>query len=138
MPLVLADNGLSTILSELRTNWNATAIRIHLFKSNTTPTTSSVLGDFTEADFAGYAAQDLVTWAAPSVAAHVARMTAANRTFTRSTTGAAQNIYGYYVTDNSDTVLLWAERDGAAPIILTNAGDSYTITPALSEQDLST
>lgn len=138
MSLVLADNGLSAILSELRTNWNATAIRIHLFKSNTTPTTSSVLGDFTEADFAGYAALNLITWAAPSVTSHVGRMTAATRTFTRSTTGAAQSIYGYYVTDNSDTVLLWAERDGAAPIVLTNAGDSYTITPALSEQDLST
>lgn len=138
MSLVLADNGCSTILSELRTNWNSTAIRIHLFKSNTTPSTASVIGDFTEADFAGYSAQNLVTWAAPSVTSHVARMTAANRTFTRSTTGTAQNIYGYYVTDNSDTVLLWAERDGAAPIVLTNAGDSYTITPALSQQDLST
>ncbi len=106
--------------------------------SNTTPTTATVLGDLTECDFAGYAAVNVTGWTAPSVAAHVATMTAAPKTFTRSSTGASQNIYGYYVTDSGSTVLYWAERDGNAPIVVTNLGDSYTVTPAMTEQDLST
>lgn len=138
MTLVLADLGCVQRLTECRTNWNATALKLHLFKSNTTPTTSSVLGDFTESDFAGYASQTIITWTAPAMAAHVASMVAAARTFTRSSTGASQNIYGYYVTDNGSTILLWAERDANAPIVVINNGDSYTVTPAMTDQDLST
>ena len=138
MTLKLADLGCKQILIDAASVWNATALKLHLFKSNTTPTTSDVIGTYTECDFAGYAAISMTTWATPSVAAHVATMVAAAKTFTRSTTGTAQNIYGYYVTDNANTILLWAERDSNAPIVVTNSGDSYTVTPSLSEQDLST
>lgn len=138
MTLKLADLGCKQILIDASSVWTTTALKLHLFSSNTTPTTSSVLADFTECTFAGYAAISMTGWAAPSVAAHVAKMLAAVKTFTRSTTGAAQNVYGYYVTDNGSTILLWAERDPLAPIVVTNEGDSYTVTPSLSEQDLST
>lgn len=138
MTLKMADDGIRDKLERARAAWNTTALRLHLFKSNTTPTTSTVIGDFTEADFPGYAAVDIITWAAATVAAHVATIAAALRTFTRSTTGAVQNIYGYYVTNNANTILWWSERDPNAPIPLTNAGDSYTITPQLTDQDLST
>jgi hypothetical protein len=121
-------------LEASRAAWNATALKIHLYKTNVTPTTSSVVGDFTEADFPGYAAQDVITWGAASVAGHVATITAASNTFTRSTTGAAQNIYGYYVTNAAGTVLYWAELDPAAPRIVTNAGDTISVTLAMTDQ----
>ena len=134
---VLADNGSKQVLTECKTNWNSTALKIHLFKNNYTPLTTSVIGDFTESTFAGYAAASLTTWPTPTVAAHVASMAAAAVTFTRSTTGATEAIYGYYVTDNASTVLLWAERDANAPINVTNSGDSYTVTPTLAAKDVS-
>lgn len=137
MSLKLVDAGISNRLTQLQTNWNATPLKLHLYSNNQTPTTSSVIGDFTECTFAGYAAQNLTTWTAPSVAAHVASMTAAALTFTRSTTGALQNIYGYYVTTSGGT-LLWAEIFSDAPRVVTNAGDSLTVTAAMSDQDLST
>lgn len=138
MTLKLADNGCKQRLEAARSVWNTTALKLHLYKTNVTPTTSSVLGDFTECDFAGYAAQSVVTWGAASLAAHVAAIVAAANTFTRSTTGSGQTVYGYYVTDNGITILLWAELDPAAPITLTNSGDSYTVTLKLTDQDLST
>lgn len=135
---VLADNGCKQILTECKTNWNASALKLALFKTNVTPTTSSVLATFTEADFPGYARQSIVTWPVPAVGAHIASMAAAANTFTRSTTGANQTIYGYMVLDNAGTTLLWAELDPNAPINLTNAGDSYTVTATLAEKDTST
>src|SRR5436189_2973693 len=125
---VMADNGSKQVLSEARTTWNTTALKLHLFVNNITPTTSNVIGDFTEASFTGYAAASIVTWAAPSVAAHIASMSPASVTFTRTATGTVQTVYGYYVTDNANTVLYWSERDANAPINITNNGDSYTVT----------
>jgi hypothetical protein len=138
MTLKMSDLGCKQTLVDASAIWNATNLKLRLFQSNTTPTTSSVIGDFTECTFAGYAAVSLTGWATPIVAAHDATMLADLKTFTRTSTGASQNIYGYYVTDNATTFLLWAERDPLAPIVVTNNGDSYTVTPSLSEQDLST
>jgi len=138
MTLVLQDDGLLRKMEDVRAAWNTTKLKVHLYKSNTTPTTASVLGDFTECDFAGYAAQDISTWGAAAVAAHVCSMVAAANTFTRSSTGAAQNVYGVFVTNQASTVLYYAERDPNAPRVLTNAGDSETYTARITDQDLST
>jgi hypothetical protein len=138
MSLVLMDLGVKQRLIEMKTSWNAAAIILALFKSNTIPTTADTLATYTESTFAGYARQNIVTWGVPVVTAHVARMVAATNTFTRNATGAAENIYGYLVLDTTGTFLLWAERDANAPIVVTNNGDSYTVTPALDDRDIST
>lgn len=140
--LVVADPGIQRVLTELRTNWNATPLHLHLFKNNYTPTNATILANLTESTFAGYAAVDLITWAAPSVAAHVATMSAAARTFTRSSSGTGEPVYGYFVTLADDTTLLWAERDPVADtsgvVYLTSAGDTYTVTPSFNSRDLNT
>jgi len=116
--------------------WNGTKLKMHLFQNNFTPTTSSVLANFTECTFAGYAAQDISSWGASVVVGHVATMTAAPNTFTRSTTGAAQDVYGYYITNQAGSLLYWAEKDPVGPRVVTNAGDSVTVTAALTDQSL--
>lgn len=142
MSLKLVDAGCSQRLTECRTNWNATPLHMHLFKNNYTPLTTTVLANLTECDFPGYAVQNIVTWGAPSVAAHIASMVAAANTFTRSTTGAGQAIYGCFVTLADNVTLLWAERDPVADSTgvqsVTNAGDSYSATAKQTSQDLST
>lgn len=135
MTLVIQDGGLTNKLEQLRARWNATALKLHLYQNNFTPLVTSVLGDFTESTFAGYSAQDLVTWGAASVAAHVGKIQAAANTFTRSTTGASQNVYGYYVTDAASAVLEWGELDPAGPRAIINAGDTYTVTCVMQDQN---
>jgi hypothetical protein len=132
------DDGVSAAASAIRGTWNTTPVKVHLYKNDVTPTTSSVLGDFTESDFAGYAAQNASSWSAPVVSAHIATITAAALTYTRSSTGTAQNAYGYYITDSGSTLLYAAERFATAPRVLTNNGDSETVTPKVNVRDLST
>jgi hypothetical protein len=138
MSMKIVDAGLQRKLTDLASAWNTTKLKLHLYKNNVTPTTSSTVGTFTESTFAGYAAQDIAGWAYDTVASHVADMTATANTFTRSTTGTAENIYGYFVTDQAGTTLYFAELDPAGPRVVTNSGDSYTVTPKMTDQDLST
>lgn len=89
---------------------------------------------FTEATFAGYAAKTLTggswttTQADPSIATY------AQQTFTRSSTGAAQTIYGYFVTRTSDGLLRWFEPF-AGPITVTLINDAIKLTPTLTLDD---
>lgn len=138
MSLKFVDAGLQRKLTDLASAWNTTKLKLHLYSNNFTPTTSSTVGSFTECTFAGYSAQDIDGWAYDTVASHVADMLASAKTFTRSTTGTSQNIYGYYVTDQAGTTLYFAELDPAGPRVVTNAGDSYTVTCKITDQDLST
>lgn len=138
MALVLSDDGISTILAIARAEWNSVNPNLHLYSNNLTPNTSSTLGSFTECTFPGYAAIALASFGAPSVSSHVATMSETTRTFTRSSTGTAENVYGYFVTDDTDTVLLWSEKDPNGPFVMQNAGDSYSVLVKLTEKDSST
>jgi len=88
---------------------------------------------FTEANFAGYAAVSMTTaWTTtqgdPSEAVRSAVV------FTRSSSGAVQNIFGYYLTRNSDGALQWHEQfDAPMPVELIN--DTVTVTPRLTLDD---
>lgn len=81
---------------------------LKLFKSNTTPVESDTEATYTEANFAGYASVTLapgswtVTPGAPTSAAYP------EQTFTAS--GGVQNIYGYYVVQETSGKILFAER----------------------------
>jgi hypothetical protein len=133
---VFQDGGLERKMADIRAAWNTTKVKVHTYSNNFTPTTASILANFTENTYAGYAAQDISNWGAPSTAAHVTTIQGDPNTFTRSTTGAAENVYGYFVTDQAGTTLYYAEKDPGGPRVLTNAGDSVTITPKVTDQSL--
>lgn len=103
---------------------------LRLYSNNITPADTDTAGTYTEATFAGYSAITLTgaSWGAGSGGT----TTFAQQTFTRSSTGATENIYGYYVTQATSGVLIWSERDAAAPAAMTNAGDNIKLTPTLS------
>ncbi len=108
----------------------ATNYYYRLFTNNVTPGTATVLTDFTEATFTGYAAiqGNAITWPAASLAAHVAQSTGSNITF-NNTSGSPVTVYGVYVTDGATaTKLYFAERDTNAPVSIP-AGGSYVYTP---------
>lgn len=90
--------------------------------------------DFTEADFAGYAASSMTT-AWTTTQGNPSTATRAEVTFTRSSTGAAQSIFGYYVTRNSDGALQWFEQfDG--PVSVEFINDAIQTTPTLTLDDV--
>lgn len=128
--------GLQNFLTDLTTNDLNNNLKFRLFTNNITPANSDVLGTYTEATFAGYAAQVATGWTAPLVSGLVAQTTGNNLVF-NNTSGANQTIYGVFVTDNPGvaTKLYFAERDVNAPIVIPNGG-SYIYTPNFQDQSM--
>lgn len=105
------------------------ALTIRLYSNNYTPIGASVAGSFTEVVGGGYASLPLIFagWAivpgTPSAASYAAQ----TWNFT-GPTNAPGNIYGYYVTRDSDGLLMWAERFPVVPFVPI-AGSVITVTP---------
>lgn len=104
---------------------------LRLYSNNITPSDTDTTATYTEATFAGYAAITL-TGASWNAAAAGSIAYSAQQTFTRSTTGATENIYGYYCNQLSSTTLMYSERDASAPFAVTNSGDAIKITPTIT------
>ena len=135
MALKVPIAGEISLLNTLLQNGN---LHLHLFQNNYTPIASSVIGNFTEATFSGYSTTQplpitTVKWTTPANDG-AGRAIAFNATFNFSnSTGAVGNqIYGYYVTDLADATVLWAERFSSAPIDMTTAGKTMSMTPAFT------
>lgn len=109
------------------TNWDLEALQallavggpladvlVHLNSNNFTPAKSMVLADFVEAIFDGYAAENVLAagWSAPYVngAGNGEISTLAQAAFDSTGVTTSEMIFGYYVTDNPATVLLFAEK----------------------------
>ena len=110
----------------------ATTLVLRLFKNNFSPVNASVLSDFTEADFTGYSSVSLTggswttTQGAPSTATY------AQQAFTG--TGAAQTVYGYYITRTSSG-RVWYYQRFTTPISVGSSTPVLRISPALSMKD---
>jgi hypothetical protein len=131
MALSFPDVGENLALEMIVNKTAAQNLVLKLYSNNITPAEGDTAATYTEATFAGYVAKTLTgaTWnaaAAGSIAYSAAQ------TFTRSSTGANETIYGYFVIQTTSTVLLYSERDGAAPFNVTNAGDAVTLTPTIT------
>lgn len=132
MSLLVPDVGELTLLNYLKDNWGT--LVIGLFKSNITPADGDTNATYiaAEADFPGYARQNLANWInAVSDGGGRALTVPDLITFTRNAGGAAQSVYGYFVMDAGPD-LLWAERDPNAPHAMDLAGDEYVILPVLT------
>jgi hypothetical protein len=89
--------------------------------------------DFTEANFTGYTSAALtsgnwtITPGSPTEAAHT--------TVTYSTSadlGAPVDVWGYYVTRNTDGKLMWFEVFTDAPVTLSDNGDQVSFDPTFT------
>ena len=133
---IVVDTGKLWITKIAVTNGNAkldTNVKIRLFANNYTPVQASVIGNFTEIAYTGYAAvtlsgavdggidaNDRDTWTWPTVTFQCT-----------SSAGLPVTAYGYYVTDSANTTVLWAERFSTAQVFTTN-GDGFTVPPQFS------
>lgn len=89
---------------------------------------------FTEATFAGYADKTLTGGSWTTTQGNPSTGTYAQQTFTRSTTGVAQTVRGYYVVRSSDNKLQWFEYL-TGPLSIASSGDAVVITPTFTYDD---
>jgi len=104
-------------------------LHLHLFKNNFTPGFTTVLADFTESDFAGYAVVDVdpANWPTPTSVANRAQSIYQPAPLIFTPSSGSQNAYGYYLTDNSDSVVMLAERFNDAPQLITPTAPALVV-----------
>jgi len=108
-------------------------LSIRLYANNVIPDENSTVATFTEvANGLGYTTggQSLTpgSWSVISGNPSQAEHTEVTWTFT----GAAGNVYGYYVTRDTGGELMWAESFTNGPFNITTNGDEIKITPRLT------
>lgn len=101
--------------------------KIHLYQVDKTPAETDTAAGYTEVNTGGYALITLSsTWtigvADPTEASYVQ----VSFDFT-----SAATVYGYYVTDNANSILLWAEKFSDGPYNIPSGGGSVKITPKI-------
>ncbi len=108
-------------------------ISIRLYANNVIPDENSTIATFVEvANGLGYTNGGISltpgSWSVISGNPSQAEHTEVTWTFT----GAAGNVYGYYVTRDTGGELMWAERFTNGPFNITTNGDEIKITPRLT------
>lgn len=132
MPFVVPSVGEVVLLELIRGNMLNLGGGIFLFKNDYTPDNDTILTDFTEADFTGYASQAIpATWALTTVIAGRAFTSNAPMVFLCTGGATPNNIYGYWITDGSGN-LIFAERFASAPLVMDTAGQTISVTPSVT------
>lgn len=131
--LVIPETGEAAFLTEIRTALaaliTATHLKVRLFSNNYTPIATTVVSDFTEATFTGYAAQNVPALSTVFTnAAGQAEIDANATNFFQATDAVSPNtIYGYWIADETSTpILMWCEKFDT-PIDMTTAGKTLIL-----------
>lgn len=124
MPLIWPKQGSLKLMDDLADNFLPT-LALALYRNDYIPTSASVLADFTEASFPGYAPQSIST-PNPSFlnGGGQAENDADLLTFNQSA-GPAQVIYGYFIYDAALVVI--AAQRFPAPVNMTGPGASLDV-----------
>lgn len=121
MPSVITNTGKAEMLARVL-NYTDDLI-IHLFINDVTLSVNNILSDFTEMTAADYASIKLdQNWS-------ITNDTASYVEVSFDVTEAA-TAYGFYITDESETILLWAEKYDT-PETVGAGGGSFLITPEM-------
>ena len=130
MTLLVPNNAEQIFLNLILNKSTPENLVIRLFSNNKTPAEGDLVGDYTEVSGGGYASQSLTpgSWTvspgAPTQATH--------SLVSFGFTGAAGNVYGYFVTQATSGALMWAERFTDGPYNIANNGDEIRITPRIT------
>lgn len=100
---------------------------LKLYQNNVTLSDTTILADFTECSDSSYAAVTLTNsgWVI-AVDTDRALATYSEIIFTFA---GEQNVWGYFVTNNAGTSLLWAQQANCAPTILPEEGGTFVVRP---------
>jgi hypothetical protein len=132
MPLLVPITGENITLEALVNKTAPQNLVLRLYQNNITPSDSDTAGTYTEATFTGYSAITLTgaSWGTASAGT----ISFAQQTFSSSANQATQNIYGYYLTQVTSGILVYAERFTDGPYAIANNGDQIKITPTISAE----
>jgi len=103
--------------------------RLHLYTNDKTPSYTDVIADYTEMIAPGYASISLATINWNITLDSLTNRYLANypkQTFAFTNTVTA---YGYYLTDDSSSMLVLAERFPDAPVVIDIGGGNISVTP---------
>jgi len=111
MPGIVPNEGEIAVLKRILTG----DLIVRLFANDIVPSDGTLLPDFTQATFPGYAGLDMAAGSSPPATDvnDKGSTTSSNLTWTRGAGGGAGLLYGYYVTwspAGGPQVLLGAER----------------------------
>jgi hypothetical protein len=126
MAVVFTDAAEVVALKNYVNNTAPESLVLRLYSNNRSPAKTDVVGDYTEVSGNGYSAvtldpEDFVFSSGDPTSAAYPQVT-----FTFS--GAAGNVYGYYVTRATTGDVQFANRFSNAPINIANNGDEIRIT----------
>jgi len=107
-------------------------VQVKLYSNNFTPIEKSIIADFTEADFTGYAAQTGTAFLAAILNGDgsVSSVMSSTVQFLQTDVTISQLVYGYFVLDNAGN-LVGGERFNA-PINFNAIGVGVTLALAFS------
>jgi len=126
MTLLVPNSSEAIILENFLNKTAPEDLVLKLYSSDTTPSESDTELTYTETSGGGYA--DVPLTAASWTVTPGSPSTAAYPEVTFTFTGAAGNVYGYYVVQATSGALMWAERFTNAPLNIQNNGDEIRIT----------
>lgn len=105
---------------------------IRLFSNDFSPSENSVVGDFTECAFTGYAAVAGATWGTVGDDVDGSVYVSTDSAEFKSTGSAVQeNAYGWYLTDAAGTALYAFQRFDE-PVYFADLGDVLTLVPKIT------
>jgi hypothetical protein len=131
MPIVVANSAEADTLKYLLNISTTEDLDIKLFSNNHSPADTDTVSNFTElANSFGYNLIQLVpaSWGVVEGNPTIASYPQITWTFT----GAAGNVYGFYIVGRTSGTLKWAERFSNAPYNIVNNGDQIKITPKIA------
>lgn len=136
MAAIFVDTGLKWIADQIADGGDTVEAqcKLRLFKSEWTPQAADVIGDLTaiEADYQGYVEQGITFSVAAGVAGGVASIVADMVEFQKGVGGTGNQIWGWFITDDADTVLIAAGDEPTAPVDMTTDGKFYRVTITMS------
>jgi hypothetical protein len=115
--------------NQLGGNWD-----LHLYTNNFTPNDNVTFADFIEAAFAGYVPQHFGAWsvALPASGNPAVAINANNNTFQPSVNPPSPvTVYGYWVQENSPSVVILFAELLATPFIFTFQTDQLILVPQI-------
>jgi len=108
---------------------------LHLYSNDITPDEDSVIGDFTEIPVVCPPGTDVILDPNNWIFNTLDGVGIAEYPTQTYTVIGPVNIYGYYVTNNAQNFLLWAQRCFYAPVSITGTG-TFSVTPRFSAKSL--
>ncbi len=133
MALLTTNEAKISLLETLRNSgWAGNTLQAGLFKNNHVPDIDDTFLDLVEADYDGYARLTLTAWSLSVIFANRAVTSAARLVFICTGAVTPNDIYGWFVWDTVNALLLFEERFTSAPIAMDAAGKSIAIDPIIS------